>query len=409
MVDTAPASFEDLHRSVRTMIIARWIAVPWAFIQVMVYEVPYPAGYEAMAYGLSVTLILGNLAIWWLHRGARGMARARALALAGLALDIALLSGFVWLFAFDYDTQVWALLFIAPLEGAIMFQLTGALVTWAAIAVSYAARDVWAAEQYGNPLLWNSVSFRMGIGGIIAIVAGLMARDLMRQRAKLARALDEIQRIDRMRSGLVSMLGHDVRSPLTVIRGSVETLLSRRDVQEKDRRSLLESADRQARRLERLANDLLDLARLDQGRMELESTAIDVEDAVLDALTYVEGIDKIKIEVEEGLTMVGDPRRFEQVVINLATNALNHGQPPIEITGATINGQASLEFSDHGKGVDEAQLARLFEPFSTEGSSGSVGYGLAIVKALIEAQQGTVTYEKNEQGGARFRISLPRA
>ena len=408
-VNMGPGNSEDLLRSVRTMIIARWVAAPWAFIQVMFYEVPYPAGYEAMAYGLAMTLIVCNLGLWWLHRGPGALGRSRALAIAGLGLDIALLSGFVWLFAFDYDTQVWALLFIAPLEGAIMFQLTGALTTWAVIAVSYAARDVWAAEQYGNPLLWNSVSFRMGIGGIIALVAGLMARDLMRQRSKLAEALEEIKRIDRMRSGLVSMLGHDVRSPLTVIRGVVETLLSRDDVEQKDRLALLESADRQARRLERLANDLLDLARLDQGRMELETAHIDVESAVKDALTYVEGTDTVRIDVEEGLTMLGDPRRFEQVVINLATNALNHGRPPIEIIGTVRDGQASLEISDHGKGVDEAQLARLFEPFSTKRESGSIGYGLAIVKALIEAQHGTVTYEQNEQGGARFRVSLPRA
>jgi signal transduction histidine kinase len=186
-------------------------------------------------------------------------------------------------------------------------------------------------------------------------------------------------------------------------------LLARWDaVGETDRRSLLESADRQARRLERLATDLLDLARLDQGRMELDTEVLDVKAVVEEALSYVDGADnKIDVKVQEGLTMRADPRRFEQVVINLATNALTHGEPPIMISGTTVNGRASLAVSDRGPGVDESELAELFEPFSTERKSGSVGYGLAIVKALVEAQDGTITYEKNPPGGALFRISLP--
>ncbi len=401
--------FHDLHRSVRTMIIVRWIAVPWAFVQVLSFEVPYPAGYKAMALGLSGFVVVANVVIWLFHRGPGGRARARGLAITGLVIDVLVLSCFVWLFAFDYDTQVWALLGIAPLEGAIMFQLRGALGTWVPIALIYAARDIWAAERYGNPLIWNSISFRMGIGGIIALVAGLMARDLMRERKQLADALDEIKRVDKMRAGLVSMLGHDVRSPLTVIRGVVETLLARGDaVGETDRRNLLESADRQAKRLERLATDLLDLARLDQGRMELETEVLDVKTVVEEALSYVEGADQVSVAIQEGLTMRADPRRFEQVVVNLATNALSHGAPPITISGNLVDGRASLEISDRGTGVDEAELAGLFEPFSTERKSGSVGYGLAIVKALIEAQDGTVTYETNEHGGALFRVSLPR-
>jgi signal transduction histidine kinase len=391
------------------MIIVRWIAVPWAFVQVLSFEVPYPPGYKAVALGIATFLAAANVAIWLLHRRPDGRARAHDLAIAGLVIDGFVLSSLVWLFAFDYQTQVWALLGIAPLEGAIMFQLRGAIGTWVPIAIIYTARDIWAADRYGNPLIWNSISFRMGIGGIIALVAGLMARDLMRERTQLEVALEEIKRIDKMRSGLVSMLGHDVRSPLTVIRGVVETLLARGDaVGETDRRSLLESADRQARRLERLATDLLDLARLDQGRMELDTEVLDVKAVVEEALSYVDGADnKIDVKVQEGLTMRADPRRFEQVVINLATNALTHGEPPIMISGTTVNGRASLAVSDRGPGVDESELAELFEPFSTERKSGSVGYGLAIVKALVEAQDGTITYEKNPPGGALFRISLP--
>jgi signal transduction histidine kinase len=390
------------------MIGVRWLAAPWVLVQILGYEIPYPAGYRTLAFGFLAALVLGNLALFVAHRGRSGRDRARVIGLLGLALDVAILSAFVWLYAFDYQTQIWAVLFIAPLEGAILFQLTGALSAWAVIVVSYALRDVWAADRYDNPLLWNSISFRMGVGGIIALVAGLMARDLLRQRTQLADALAEITRIDRMRSGLVSMLGHDVRSPLTVIRGVVGTLLSKGDsVGEEDKRLLLESADRQARRLENLANDLLDLARLDEGRLELQKEHVAVAEIVRESLTYVEGADAIVVDIEEGLTIEADPRRFEQVIINLATNALHHGSLPITITARSMGGAAVIDVTDKGPGVPDKERAQLFEPFNTERKSGSIGYGLAIVKALVEAQDGHVVYAPNGDSGARFRVTLP--
>jgi signal transduction histidine kinase len=335
---------------------------------------------------------------------------ARDIAIIGLAMDVALLVGFVWLYAFDYDTQVWPILFIAPLEGAILFQLRGAMLSWGAISLFYALRDIWAAERWGNPLIWNSITFRMGIAGIIALVAGLMSRDLVRQRAKLSGALAEISRIDRLRSGLVNMLSHDVRSPITVIRGSVETLITRDDTIKKDDRiALLKAADRQAHRLERLANDLLDLARLDSGRLDLATESVDVNELVREALSYIEDSDALTVDVEEGLRVEADPRRLEQVLINLTHNALNHGAPPVTISGKSDNGLVVLEVSDHGEGVPPAALESLFEPFGQAKKPGSNGYGLAIVKALIEAHGGDVSYSANEHGGASFRVALPRS
>ena len=401
---------EDLHRSQRAMLLVRWIGAPWALLQVVTFENEYPPGYAALAYSLIGVLLLGNLVIWRIHAGGRGIELARHLALGGLALDLLVLSGYVTLFAFDTDGSVWALLFIVPLEGAIMFQLRGALYAWGVITVLYSLREVWASDRYDYPLLWNSVTYRMGLGGVIALVGGLMARDLLRQKTQLAEALTEIQRIDKLRSGLVSMLGHDVRTPLTVIRGVAQTLLQRGDlISEEDRRSLLTSSDRQARRLERLANDLLDLARLDEGRLELERERVKIETLVRDALTYIEGGDDIEVSIEPGLEAVGDPHRLEQVVINLASNAVAHGEPPVAIRGSAVNGHVLVEVSDAGQGVPEAELPSLFEPFHHRKRAGSIGYGLAIVKALVEAQEGEISYETDPSGGARFRVVLPRA
>ena len=402
--------YDDLYRGAGTMITVRWVAVPWVLLQIVAYEIPYPAGYKAFAFGLLGALVVGNFGLLLAHRSDSGHARARAIALAGLALDVVLLSAFVWLFAFDYQTQVWAVLFIAPLEGAILFQLVGALSAWAVIAVSYALREVWGADRYGYPLLWNSISFRMGIAGIIALVAGFMARDLLRQRTQLTEALTKIQRIDQMRSGLVSMLGHDVRTPLTVIRGAVQTLIARSDeVAPQDRKALLESADRQARRLESLANDLLDLARLEEGRLDLGIEQVSLAESVRRSLTFVEGAQGITVDVPDELEVRADPSRFEQVIINLVTNALHHGAMPVTITARAEGAVAIVEIADRGKGVPDEEVPRLFEPFKATRKSGSIGYGLAVVSSLIEAQGGTIQYEPNPGGGALFRITLPRS
>lgn len=397
----------DLHRGAGTMITVRWVAVPWVLLQILAYEIPYPPGYKTAAFGFLAALVVGNTALLLAHRGSTGRERARVIGLLGLALDVALLSAFVWLYAFDYQTQIWAVLFIAPLEGAILFQLRGAMWAWAVIALSYTLRDVWGASRFDNPLIWNSITFRMGIGGIIALVAGLMARDLVRQRAKVADSLAKLQQVDRMRTGLISMLGHDVRSPLTVIRGVVGTLLTKDSVKPEDRRMLLESADRQARRLEQLANDLLDLARVHSGRLELQSAPVPLAEAVHESLSYVEGAEGIEVDCDKDLVVLADPRRLEQVIINLVSNALNHGAPPVGITARRAEDSAVIDVTDHGPGVPAKELAGLFEPFNAERKTGSIGYGLAIVKALVEAQDGSVTYLSNGDGGARFRVTLP--
>lgn len=151
----------------------------------------------------------------------------------------------VWLHAFDPGAVLWALLFILPLEGAIVAALPGALGTWGLTVVIYGAREVWGSATYDYVLSWHSVAFRMGIGLLIALVAGLMARDLLRERARLAEALAAARDADRQRVELVSTLAHDVRSPLTVIRQAIATLErlgAAADVGA--RRQLLEAADR---------------------------------------------------------------------------------------------------------------------------------------------------------------------
>jgi len=400
----------DLYRSQKTMIIVRWVALPWAIFQFVVYENPYPEGYTALGIALLVLLAVGNGIIHLLHRSPAGLSHAAAIAFAGIALDIAVISGIVWLFAFDQESALWALLFILPLEGGITFQLPGAISAWGASTLIYIARELYGSGRFDYPLQINSITYRMGIGGVIALVAGFMARDLVRQRALLTEALGELQRVDQIRSGLISTLAHDVRNPLTVIRGAIDTLIKRRDrVTPEDMDILLSGADRQARRLEALATDLLDLARLEEGRLELRIEELEVEEVARNALSYLETEHEFETRIEKGLTIEADPKRVEQILYNLVSNAVRHGAPPYAIEAKRNGASVLIHVIDHGSGVAAEKQPHLFDPFQGDTSSGSVGYGLAIVKALVETHGGRVTYSTNEPKGSRFSVALPAA
>jgi signal transduction histidine kinase len=213
-----------------------------------------------------------------------------------------------------------------------------------------------------------------------------------------------------MRSNLVSTLAHDVRNPLFTIRGTFRMLLAHPErLSEDTARELLRAAEHQAARLERLAIDLLDLARLETGRLELQLQRIMVREAVERALSYAVRDQRFEVRISPEMEVMADPGRFEQIVVNLAANAIQHGQPPFVVEGRQENGLLTMEFRDGGPGVPEQERETLFEPFRSEQGVESVGFGLAIVRALAEAHGGGVSYLPVEPRGACFRVTLPAA
>jgi signal transduction histidine kinase len=408
--DQEAIRLEELKRSERSMVIVRSLATVFALVQILSYrQMPYPEGVKVTALVLVGILAVGNLAIWLASRHTGSVRDAFRLSYAAMVFDVLITSAFVWLYTFDSSTAMWAILFIMPLEGAIRFALTGALSAWAAVTILYAAREIWGHRTYGNPLQWESISFRMGIGLLIALVAGLMARDLIRQRSQLAAALEDVSRIDRLRSGLVATLAHDVRNPLTAIRGTL-LMLNRHgsELPEAQRLELVKDADLAAERLARLATDLLDLARLEEGRLDLHIEDIELGPAIREGLQAARANGSFDVRVDGALSVRADRGRLEQIVVNLATNAAKYGEPPLVVEAKRgPDSQVSVSFRDHGPGLDAAQRESLFLPFHTETHRSSVGLGLAIVRALAEAQDGEVDYEPNDPEGAVFTVTLP--
>jgi len=234
----------------------------------------------------------------------------------------------------------------------------------------------------------------------------------------VGRALAARQASEQKVRQFVSDASHELRTPLASIRGYAE--LTRRSGVKlpKDTAHSLARIESEATRMTGLVEDLLLLARLDEGR-ELEAQQVDLTRTVVDAVSdaHAAGPDHVwRVEVpDEPVTVVGDSARLHQVVVNLLANARVHTPPSTIVTVglAESDSAVTLTVTDNGPGIPAAQIATLFERFSRGDSSrtratGSTGLGLAIVHAVVSAHRGTVAVE-SRKGQTVFTVTLPRA
>lgn len=219
------------------------------------------------------------------------------------------------------------------------------------------------------------------------------------------RNVRRLRYLEVIRTRFVATIAHDLRMPLTVFKGVSQLLRGRReDIAPEQVDDMLSSVERQANRLSRLADDLLDAARLEGEHFKLHLETCDIGRIV--DVTVADLDDEVTVELEPNLSVVGDAARLERVLWNLLSNAEKYGRPPLVVRGWAENGTVALSVRDHGQGVDEAQRARLFGEFSGSDDPESVGLGLAIVWQLVKAHGGEVSYE-DAAPGARFVVRLP--
>ncbi|HET9444026.1 MAG TPA: PAS domain-containing sensor histidine kinase [Acidimicrobiales bacterium] len=214
----------------------------------------------------------------------------------------------------------------------------------------------------------------------------------------------------------LALMTYDLRQPLTTVLGLGATLETHGPAMDAERIRRVGTAIRlQAERMSRLADDLYDISRLEARSLLLSPRAVDLADVVRTALTALEGADDVVTAVPQGVCVLVDPRRLEQVVANMVENGLVHGSPPVEIsTAAGTDGMVELSFTDHGPGVPAALVPSLFNRVRIlarrdRDRSRGTGLGLSLVKGLVEAMGGRVWYEPGPGGGAEFRLSLPEA
>jgi signal transduction histidine kinase len=219
-------------------------------------------------------------------------------------------------------------------------------------------------------------------------------------------------RLDRERSDLVATVAHELRSPLTGVKGFVQALLNRWDKLNDDQKKLmLTTVSADSDRLSRLIAELLDVARIDTGRLQLYPRPSDAGVLVRRVVDSVSaGTSRpIELVVADGLPEITvDPDKFTQVVTNLVENAVRHGSGTVRIAlELAYAGGVLLSVEDEGDGIAPELRARVFTKFWTGGGTGGSGLGLYLVNGLVKAHGGTVTIADAPDGGARIAIGLP--
>jgi signal transduction histidine kinase len=225
--------------------------------------------------------------------------------------------------------------------------------------------------------------------------------------------------LDRLKSDMVSTVSHELKTPLTSVQMAVHLLLEEvvGPLNSKQLELLL-AARQDADRILAMINDLLDLTRIEQGRVKLDLEPLAVRDLVGDALDRVQsraqdaGI-TMKAKVETGLPdVLVDRDRIEHVFDNLIVNAIQHTDrgDTITVEAMADGNSVRVVVADTGEGIPDEELPRIFEKFyrvPTSRHQGGAGLGLAIVREIIAAHGGRIEVESEAGKGARFTFTLP--
>lgn len=242
------------------------------------------------------------------------------------------------------------------------------------------------------------------------------------------RGTEARRRTERSHAELIATVAHELRSPLTSVKGFTATLLAKWErFTDDQKRLMLETVDADANRVTRLIAELLDISRIDSGRLEVRRQPVDIAAAVRRHVqahtTAGQRTDHFLIKVVEPLPdLWADPDKVDQVLGNLLENAVRHGagtvtievQPtviPAKSEGSIVDTAAqpstAVTISDEGSGIPEESMARVFTRFWRGSKRGGTGLGLYIVKGIVEAHGGTITVGRSRAGGAEFRFTLP--
>jgi signal transduction histidine kinase len=240
------------------------------------------------------------------------------------------------------------------------------------------------------------------------------------------RGAQQRERLERSRAELVSTVAHELRSPLTSVKGFTATLLSKWSrFTDDQKRVMLETVNADADRVTRLITELLDVSRIESGRMEVHRQLVDLPERVrrliAGRVAAGEAEDRFELEVRHGLPETWlDADKIDQILGNLVENAVRHGAGIVTIvvepahldeeaakTRPGLPDAAAVSVRDQGEGIAPDVAPRVFRQFWRGKRRGGTGLGLYIVKGLVEAHGGTIGVCRAPGGGAEFRFIVP--
>ena len=256
-----------------------------------------------------------------------------------------------------------------------------------------------------------ATSERIAKGDLTARLADVQDRDLTRLVSSFNRMASSLEQRIQREHRFASHVSHELRSPLTSLRGAVDLVNARRDELPERSRLGVDLLGEEVKRFERMVLDLLEIAKLEAGVASTDLVTLRVEPLLRTTLTRLEAAVPRELDPAAATALVAvDVRRFEHVMRNLIENALAHGRGAIAVRADVERGFVSIHVDDAGPGVPPADREHVFEAF-IRGANGrhlsGAGLGLALVSEHVRLMHGSVDVTESPEHGARFTVRLP--
>jgi len=315
------------------------------------------------------------------------------------------------------ETGLQATARMVSLPGALLLVTAAILV--AALVFSPARRRLQALESAAERLGEGDLTARAPERGADEIAR--VARAFNTMAAELSARDEALRTSDRLRRQMVADVSHELKTPLTSMRGYVETLrIPDIALSPEQRGQYLDTIERETRRLERIVQDLLDIARIENDALALDQRYFDTSRLFRHVVErHQAGADARGVRLatsvdDEADQLFGDPDRLEQVVDNLTANAIRHApdRGHVELRARLTSGAAEIAVEDDGGGIAAEHLPHIFDRFykvdaaRASGAAGS-GLGLSIASAIVERHGGTISVE-SQRGRTVFTVRLPQ-
>jgi signal transduction histidine kinase len=372
-----------------------------------------------------VMLLSHSTLVWFLLRSGRYRRDPEAIARVVFAIDLVTVAYAILVFSADPNWSTYIVGLLLVIAGGFRFASTGAFAGALGMAVAYLGVVVFRQQAFGYATEPQRIAFTITVYLLAGFLMAGLVRELGTLRAQREafehqRAETEaLRQLDQMKSQFLAEMSHDFRSPLTVVRGTIELLLSQRPGPlAPAQRELASRAARNVHRLEEFAEDLLEMARIEHGGVELERVEIDacalIREVVDDHRVFAqERTQTFDLDCgTENVTISADVGRLRRAVGNLLSNAIKFAPEgsAIAVLAGRNAGGFSVRVTDQGPGVDADERERIFEKFSRGRRSASIagaGLGLSIARSLVELHGGSLRYEDAAGGGATFVLSVP--
>ncbi|KGP70923.1 ATP-binding protein [Pontibacillus yanchengensis] len=259
----------------------------------------------------------------------------------------------------------------------------------------------------------------------VVIMTPLYDKSYVRGAVAVIRDMTEERRLDKLRKDFIANVSHELRTPISMLQGYSEAIVDDVAETKEDKNELAQIIYDESLRMGRLVNELLDLARMEAGHIQLNIEQVEVKPFVeriikkFQAMAHEQEVE-IVLNMDEKLDdeyIDVDPDRMEQVMTNLLDNAIRHTNinSQVEVSVSVINDHLQLSVTDHGAGIPDEDLPFVFERFykgdksrkRTKGKAGT-GLGLSIAKNIVEAHNGTISVHSMLNEGTTFLIKIAR-